>query len=68
MKVFNPVKSKTALMWASIQGHTDVVNVLIENGADMVMKDRSGTNCLFMGDSDQPEVLDECCFYVIELL
>ena len=35
-----------------------MVNLLIENGANMNMKDRSGTNCLFAAcDSDEPKTV-----------
>ena len=49
---------RTALMWACFNGHTKAVNLLIENGANLKLKDRSGTNCLYCAcDSDSPETL-----------
>ena len=49
---------RTALMWACINGHTEIVNILIDNGANLTRTDRSGTNCLFCAaDSDNPSTV-----------
>ena len=49
---------RTALMWACINGHTEIVNILIDNGANLARTDRSGTNCLFCAaDSDNPSTV-----------
>lgn len=45
-------------MWACINGHTEIVNILIDNGANLTRTDRSGTNCLFCAaDSDNPSTV-----------
>jgi ankyrin repeat protein len=33
-------EGRTALIWAAVQQHTDVVNALIEKGADMNAKEK----------------------------
>ena len=32
----------TSLMWAAFQGHTDIVKILLENGADVNLQNKYG--------------------------
>ena len=39
---FDPPSGRTALMWASIHGHPAAVRLLLDHGADLTRKERSG--------------------------
>jgi hypothetical protein len=38
--MFVSQEGRTALMWAAMNGHTEAVKALIENGADVKVKDK----------------------------
>lgn len=40
-------EGRTALMYAAMQGHSDIVDVLLENGADPTISDKSGWSAIF---------------------
>ena len=50
---------KTPLMYAAIEGHTDVVKILLENGADIGLKDAEGqTAAMYASFNNQKKTLD----------
>ena len=51
-------KQRTALIWASIQGHTDVVKFLIDQGADVNVETSNGETALLLASkNDHDEVV-----------
>jgi ankyrin repeat protein len=54
-----PAKGQTALMWAAAEGHADVVQVLIEHGANVKSASKSGfTPLLFAAVKNDPKSVE----------
>ncbi len=62
-------EGRTALMLAAKAGATDIIKLLIENGADISICDRNGNNCLHycLMDNNAIELLFETIEYLIKV-
>jgi hypothetical protein len=61
-------EGRTALIWASINGHTEAVKALIEKGADVDAKDKVRRRyCVGTGVGTNDQRLEEKIFRNIEI-
>ena len=51
MNVQEPVKGQSALMWAASEGNTSAVETLVEFGAEVKAKSKSGFTPLLFADA-----------------
>ena len=52
-------RQRTALMWAAVRGHLTSLQILLDNGADLHIKNKGWTSLMYAAENNHPEIVAE---------